>query len=103
MEIMYKKELEKLKSDDAKSVAYLLEGARLYLISEGIDLSTYIHNIPMREFRKYMKVDINKKKEAKTLISKVLDEIIENQFILKSYEIFTFQYGTNLIIIYRLR
>lgn len=87
MEIMYKKELEKLKSDDAKSVAYLLEGARLYLISEGIDLSTYIHNIPMREFRKYMKVDINKKKEAKTLISKVLDEIIENQFILKSYEI----------------
>ena len=87
MEIMYKKELEKLQSDDAKSVAYLLEGARLYLISQGIDLSNYVHNIPMREFRKYMKVDINKKKEAKEKISAVLDEIIENQFILKSYEI----------------
>lgn len=34
-----------------------------------------------------MKVDINKKKEAKEKISAVLDEIIENQFILKSYEI----------------
>lgn len=87
MEIMYKKELEKLKSDDAKSVAYLLEGARLYLISQEIDLSDYVHNIPLREFRKYMKVDINKKKEAKEKISAVLDEIIENQFILKSYEI----------------
>ncbi len=87
MEIMYKKELQKLQSSDAKSVAYLLEGARLHLISEGVDLSNYVHNIPMREFRKYMKVDINKKKEAKEKISVVLDEIIENQFILKSYEI----------------
>lgn len=97
MEIMYKTELKKLKSEDSKSVAYFLEGRRLYLISQGIDLKNEPQNITLKEFKKFLKFNLNKPKEAITIISKVLDEIIKSQFIVKSYEV---KYYTFLIDFY---
>lgn len=95
MEIMYKKELQKLKSEETKSIAYFLEGRRLYLISQGIDLKENPQNITLREFKKFIKINLNKPKEAVTLVSKVLDEIINSQFILKSYEIKYYSFFIN--------
>lgn len=95
MEIMYKKELKKIKSEETKSIAYFLEGRRLYLISQGIDLKNNPQNITLREFRKFIKINLNKPKEAVTLVSKVLDEIINSQFILKSYEIKYYSFFIN--------
>ena len=87
MEIMYKTELKKIKSEDSKSVAYFLEGRRLYLISQGIDLKNEAQSISLKEFKKFLKFNLNKPKEAVAIISKVLDEIIKNQFIVKSYNV----------------
>ena len=87
MEIMYKTELKKIKSEDSKSVAYFLEGRRLYLISQGIDLKNEAQSISLKEFKKFLKLNLNKPKEAVAIISKVLDEIIKNQFIVKSYNV----------------
>ena len=87
MEIMYKTELKKIKSEDSKSVAYFLEGRRLYLISQGIDLKNEAQSISLKEFRKFLKLNLNKPKESVAIVSKVLDEIIKNQFIVKSYNV----------------
>ena len=95
MEIMYKKELQKLKSDDTKSIAYFLEGRRLYLISNGKDLKNNPQNISLKEFRKFLKFNLNKPKEGVALVSKVLDEIINSQFILKSYEVKYYSFFIN--------
>lgn len=95
MEIMYKKELLKLNSESAKSVAYFLEGRRLYLINQGIDLSVETQNITLRELKKYVAINLNKPKEAVSIVSKILDEIIENKFILKSYKIEYYSFNIN--------
>lgn len=87
-ELMYKKELNKLKLEQSRNLAFFLEGRRSFEISNGVDIKNKKYTYSIDYLKWYVHLDNKKSLRYNMLyLEEGLKEIMKNQFIIKKYEI----------------
>ncbi|EMQ1359353.1 hypothetical protein OD257_002696 [Clostridioides difficile] len=87
-ELMYKNELKKLKLPQSINLAYLLEGRRSFEISQGVNIVDKKYTFDIEQLKWYVHLNNkNKLKDNMKYIEDGLKEIMENQFIIKKYDV----------------
>ena len=85
---MYKNELKKLKLPQSINLAYLLEGRRSFEISQGVNIVDKKYTFDIEQLKWYVHLNNkNKLKDNMKYIEDGLKEIMENQFIIKKYDV----------------
>ncbi|WP_051365934.1 hypothetical protein [Metaclostridioides mangenotii] len=84
--IMYKNQLKKLKIPQSTDLAYMLEGIRISEVNRGIDIKDkkYIFDLDQLKFDIHFETDTTEK-ERMAMVENMLNEIVENQFIIKRF------------------
>jgi hypothetical protein len=86
--IMYKNQLKKLKIPQSTDLAYMLEGIRISEVNRGVDIKDkkYTFDLDQLKFDIHFESDTTEK-ERMRMVENMLNEIVENQFIIKRFEV----------------
>nr|WP_312985355.1 hypothetical protein [Clostridioides sp.] len=86
--IMYKNQLKKLKIPQSTDLAYMLEGIRISEVNRGVNIKDkkYTFDLDQLKFDIHFEPDMNEKERMK-MVENMLNEIVENQFIIKRFDV----------------
>ena len=88
MEVMYKNELKRLKTRSAKELTYVLEGNRITYIATGENVKETYYEYRLDFFKWYINTNKKTIKQQMKEIADALEEIKQNQFIIKDYKVY---------------
>lgn len=86
-ELIYKKELQKLKTHQAKDLAFFLEGRRIQLIASGCDVKNQYYKYDLDFLKWYITITKKTLRKEMQEVEAAFKEIMENQFIIKDYKV----------------
>lgn len=86
-EILYRKELQKLKTHQATDLAFFLEGRRVQLITTGCDVKSKYYKFDLDFLKWYITLTKKTLRQQMNEVKAAFEEIKENQFIIKDYRV----------------